>query len=150
MTSIARFYKLSGLKFFKACKHRIVLPSRNRSPAKITLSLHYYSWYPTQFLPSKDICQAAFSAKQPNEIGPLSGILSPPAINYTLEVDYFKAQTGLPGRLTLVENGIRRGGRIERTASLNVGILSCQEYEAHIYVSGTSSSFKGPICNYSK
>ncbi|XP_033639990.1 integrin alpha-9-like isoform X1 [Asterias rubens] len=55
------------------------------------------------------------------------------AINYTLEVDYFKAQTGLPGRLTLVENGIRRGGRIERTASLNVGILSCQEYEAHIY-----------------
>ncbi|XP_038049393.1 integrin alpha-9-like isoform X2 [Patiria miniata] len=56
------------------------------------------------------------------------------AINYTLEADTLKRQTGLPGRVTFVENAVRRGSTISQNLQLRAGLPTCQDREAHIDV----------------
>ncbi|XP_022084385.1 integrin alpha-9-like isoform X2 [Acanthaster planci] len=56
------------------------------------------------------------------------------AINFTLEADGLKRQTGLPGRVTFVENGIRRGSTISHNLELRPNLPTCLPREAHIDV----------------
>ena len=68
--------KLSGPNFLKPASTKKLLSTekhcltKNRLPAKLTLGLTWCYWCPTQFLLSKTICQAIFSAKQLYEIVP--------------------------------------------------------------------------------
>ena len=56
----------------KIAKHIPVLLRRNRLPAKITLIVFWMTGCSTQYLLSKETCQAVFSIKHVYEIGPRS------------------------------------------------------------------------------
>ena len=68
-----------------------------------------------------------------------------PAIDYTLDTEYYKTQSNLPPRMQFVEKGVVLGTKIKRNTILQSKLQQCFEIQAHIQVNWICKTYTWSI-----